>query len=126
MGVNVVKYGGRTLVDMTNATATAETVLSGYTAYGADGNLIRGTASSTKRTETNITLPASRWSNNQQIVSVDGVTIKSTIILGGDRGSEPEYSSCGVYCSGQGNGTLTFSCYAVPSKDLVADAIILT
>ena len=31
MGVNVVTYGGKTLVDMTAATATPETVLEGYT-----------------------------------------------------------------------------------------------
>ena len=38
MGVNKVVYGGKTLVDMTDATATPETVLEGYTAYGANGN----------------------------------------------------------------------------------------
>lgn len=126
MGVNVVTYGGRTLVDMTDATATAETVLAGYTAYGADGNLIHGTAASTKRTEINITLSASGWTDNQQTVSVPGVTATSTIFVGGDMGSEPEYSGCGVYCSGQGNGTLTFSCSVDPSEDVVADVIILT
>lgn len=126
MGVNVVKYGSKTLVDMRNATATAETVLAGYTAYGADGNLITGTAASTKRTEVNITLSASGWTDNLQTVYVDGVTSQSTIFVGGDMGSDPEYSSCGVYCSGQGNGTLTFTCSVVPSEDMVADIAILT
>ena len=45
MGVNKVVYGGRTVVDLTDATATADTVLAGYTAYGADGSRIVGTAS---------------------------------------------------------------------------------
>ena len=45
MGVNKVVYGGQTVVDMTDATATADTVLAGYTAYGADGERIVGTAS---------------------------------------------------------------------------------
>ena len=44
MGVNVVTYGGRTLVDMTDATITPETVLEGYVGYGADGEPIVGTA----------------------------------------------------------------------------------
>lgn len=127
MGVNKVQLAnGETLVDMSDATATPETVLAGYTAYGADGNLILGTAASTKRTEVNITLPVSGWVDNSQVISVDGVTAKSTIFAGGDMGSEPEYSGCGVYCSGQGNGTLTFSCSVVPSEDVVADVIILT
>lgn len=127
MAVNKVEYYGNTLVDMTDATATAETVVAGYTAYGADGNLIIGTASSTKRTEVNITLPASGWnSDNQQTVSVSGVTAGSTIIAGGDQGSEPEYSTCEVYCSAQADGSLTFSCTYLPMEDVVANVLILT
>lgn len=126
MGVNVVNYGGRTLVDMRNSTATAETVLAGYTAYGADGNLIHGTATSTKRKEVSITLPASAWADNQQTISVEGVTALSTVICGGDDGSEPEYSTCEVYCSGQADGSLTFSCTYLPMEDVVANVLILT
>ena len=33
---------GTVLIDLTDATATASEVLSGYTAYGADGNKITG------------------------------------------------------------------------------------
>lgn len=126
MGINVVNYGGRTLVDMRNATATAATVLTGYTAYGADGNLIVGTASSTKRTEINILLSRSGWVDNQQTVSVPGVTVDSTVIVGGDQGSEPEYSTCEVYCSAQADGSLTFSCTYLPMEDVVANVLILT
>lgn len=127
MGVNVVNYGGKTLVDMRNATATAETVFAGYTAYGADGNLIMGTASSTTRTEVNITLPQSGWdADNQQTIAVSGVDSGSTIIVGGDEGSEPEYSTCEVYCSGQSNGSLTFSCTYLPMEDVVVNVLILT
>ena len=127
MGVYKVQLAnGETLVDMSDATATSETVLAGYTAYGADGNLILGTAASTKRTEVNITLPVSGWVDNEQTVAVPAAVSGCTVFVGGDMGSEPEYSGCGVYCSGQGNGTLTFSCSAVPSKDVVADATILS
>lgn len=126
MGVNVVNYGGTTLVDMTDATATAETVLAGYTAYGADGNLITGTASSTKRTEVNISLAQTGWVDNQQTISVSDVSAGSTVIVGGDDGSEPEYSVCEVYCSGQADGSLTFSCTYLPTTDLVANVLILT
>lgn len=126
MGVNVVNYGGRTLVDMRNATATTETVLAGYTAYGADGNLIYGTAKSTNRKEVSITLATSAWVDNQQTISVEGVSVLSTVICGGDDGSEPEYSTCEVYCSGQADGSLTFSCTYLPMEDVVANVLILT
>ena len=127
MGINKVQLAnGETLVDMSDATATAATVLAGYTAYGADGNLIHGTASSTSRKEVSVTLSASGWIDNQQTISVDGVTAASTIIASGDDGSEPEYSTCEVYCSGQGNGELIFSCTYLPMEDVVANVLILT
>lgn len=125
MGVNKVIYGGRTVVDMTDATATPETILEGYTAYGANGTLIVGTASATKRQEVTISLPLSGWADGQQIVSIPGVTPGATIIVGSDLGSEPEYSDCGIYCSDQGNGTLTFTAALLPDSDLTANAVIL-
>lgn len=42
--INKVVYGGRTLIDLTDTTATANSILSGYGAYGADGVWIDGTA----------------------------------------------------------------------------------
>lgn len=46
MAINKVKYGNTTLIDLTNATATASEILQGYTAYGKEGTLITGTATS--------------------------------------------------------------------------------
>jgi hypothetical protein len=45
MAVNKVVYGTTVLVDMTDATASADQILEGYTAYGADGTKLVGTAS---------------------------------------------------------------------------------
>lgn len=42
MTVNKVIYDCRTIVDMIDATTTSETVLKGYTAYGANGVPIAG------------------------------------------------------------------------------------
>lgn len=41
---NKVVYGGNTLIDLTDATATADKILSGFTAYGATGEKLVGTA----------------------------------------------------------------------------------
>lgn len=124
MGVNKVVYGGKTLVDMTDATATPETVLEGYTAYGAKGTQIVGTASATKRREVTISLPLSGWADGEQTVTVPGVTVDATVIIGGDPGSD--YNEFEVYCSGQGTGTLTFTAPYQPNGDLTANAVILT
>lgn len=42
--VNKVVLGSETLVDLTDATASADKILNGYTAYGSDGNKLVGTA----------------------------------------------------------------------------------
>lgn len=42
--VNKVVYGGQTLIDISDTTATADKILQGYTAYGADGSKLTGTA----------------------------------------------------------------------------------
>lgn len=42
MGISKVIYGGETLIDLTQDTITAEKLLKGYTAHGADGELING------------------------------------------------------------------------------------
>ena len=44
MAVNKVIYGSQTLIDISDTTATADKIISGYTAYGADGVKITGTA----------------------------------------------------------------------------------
>lgn len=74
----------------------------------------------------NVTLVNTCWDDeNEQTVNVEGVTATNTIIVGGDLGSEPHYTDCEVYCSGQSDGTLTFKCTLPPSKDLVANVAIL-
>ena len=42
MAVNKVEYGNRTIIDLTDATATATSILTGYKAYGKDGLAING------------------------------------------------------------------------------------
>ena len=44
MAVNKVIYGASTIIDLTDATATSDKIISGYTAYGADGQKMTGTA----------------------------------------------------------------------------------
>jgi len=125
VGVNVVTYGGKTLVDMRNATATKNTIFKGYIAYGADGEPIIGGAEPTQRREVTISLPLAGWKDGQQTVAVDGMTAEATVIISGGVESEPEYSGYGVACAAQGVGTLTFTAAWEPDRDLTATVVIL-
>lgn len=42
MAVSKVIYGGRTLIDLTGDTVTADKLLQGYKAHGADGEVVNG------------------------------------------------------------------------------------
>lgn len=125
MGVNVVNYGGKTIVDMTDATATAETVLAGYTAYGADGDIIVGTLTPTVHNTVSVTLSCNRWVDNVQTVCVDFATADAMVVAGGAPGDQ-EYLDCEVWCSGQDDGLLTFSCTYTPAEDVIANIGLLT
>ena len=68
--VNKVVLGNETLVDLTDATATADKILTGYTAYGSDGNKLTGTAGASV-SGTVLTIPSGMGSvsnNNLSLV----------------------------------------------------------
>lgn len=65
-----------------------------------------------------ITLPSSGWSGNAQTVSATGVTTTNTVTTGPAPSSMNAAMQAGVYCSAQGQGTLTFTCSSVPSSSL--------
>lgn len=51
MGVSKVVYGDTTIMDITDTTATPSTMAEGVTAYGADGEKMTGTMTTTSTTE---------------------------------------------------------------------------
>lgn len=50
--INKVVYGNRTLIDLTGDTVSAEKLLKGIKAHGADGTVVTGTAEVTVSNET--------------------------------------------------------------------------
>lgn len=67
-----------------------------------------------------LTLTAGGWSNNQQTVSLIGMT--STKMVWVEAG-DSAYSSAGITCTAQDTNTLTFTCTNVPSGDVTAKVI---
>ena len=72
-----------------------------------------------------ISLSSSNWSNMEQTVSANGVTADNTIILSPAPASHVAYGEAGIYCSAQGENTLTFTCSETPSTDLTVNVLIM-
>lgn len=73
-----------------------------------------------------VDLPASNWgSNNTQTVNVAEARADSVMIVVGAPETYEAYSDAAVWCSGQGNGTLTFQAKYTPSTNVKANVLIL-
>lgn len=69
-------------------------------------------------------LTVAGWSNNQQTVSVTGVTANNTVIVSPAPASVSDYGTAGIYASAQANGTLTFTCTTVPTTAVSVNVAI--
>lgn len=67
-----------------------------------------------------IELPSGNWNNNQQTITVSGVTnnIDLTVTPSPTRENATAYSEAGVICTASDNNKLTFECTDVPSVSL--------
>lgn len=78
-----------------------------------------------KHVAATVTLLASGWSDNQQIVNLSAANSTNTLIVCSSPENFDTYNADGVYCLRQGNGQLVFACASVPKIDLVANIMIL-
>lgn len=78
-----------------------------------------------KHSNVTVSLLAASWSNKSQTVNVTGVTANNTIIVSAAPASIDEYGACGVVCTTQDAGTLTFTCKNTPTNNLSVNVVIL-
>lgn len=75
------------------------------------------------------TLYANGWSGKDQTVSVPGVPADgdgNAVVVAAAPYSHDKYHECGIRCTAQVAGALTFKCVAVPDEDLAVNVMILT
>ena len=70
-----------------------------------------------------VSLANTGWSSNTKTVSVSGITASNTVIVSPAPASYDAYCECGIYCSAQAAGSLTFTCDTVPSSTLTVNVL---
>ena len=97
MAINKVNYGNTTLIDLTDTTATADKILTGYGAYGKDGvwmdgsipNVAGGTPVATKSNVTNHSIDVTPSVTNSSgyvtgsTITGTAVTVSASELVGG-------------------------------------------
>lgn len=78
-----------------------------------------------KHISSTVTLTSSGWLDNSQMVNVSGMTAILDVVIGPVPDSYENWVKFGVYCSAQGEGTLTFICKKIPDTELTANLLIL-
>lgn len=71
------------------------------------------------------TLSINGWYENMQVVNIDGVTNRNTIIVTPAPESITAYNESDVHCSAQANRMLTFKCEETPKVELAVNVLIL-
>ena len=90
-----------------------------------DGLVIKDNILGLDAFRTQVTISISEWSNYSCTRYIFEVTSDATIIVSPDIASYSECVSKAVICSGQGQGSLTFSCDTVPTTAITMNILIL-
>ena len=73
-----------------------------------------------------ISLEASGWQSNQKTITVEGITTENIVLLSpASKADADAWTAAGVWCTGQGANSLTFSCESVPSSAIGLNLMIL-
>jgi len=73
-----------------------------------------------------VTIATTDWSSNSATVSVADVSPSSIVMCSPDSNSAQAVADCKVFCTGQGNGTLTFTATTTPNTSVTYDVVIMS
>ena len=110
---------------MTGSIAMGSNRVSGLPAPSAGSDAATKEYVDGRKATASVTLTASGWSSKKQTVSVSAVTASNTVLVTPAPGSYVAYGEAVVYCSAQGNGSLTFTCDEVPTANLTVNVLIM-
>lgn len=118
-GSEVVSFTAREIPSVPEECHGTNTVLS------VNGVKANTSGEVTLYTNKTVTLAAASWVNQEQTVSVTGVTANSTVVVAPSPANQAAYGEAGVCCNAQTSGKLTFKCEDTPTSDLSVNVLIL-
>jgi len=73
------------------------------------------------------TLTAADWGATSltQTIAVSGVAASNTVLVTPDPASYLVWGEHSIYCTAQGDGTLTFACIKKPKQDITVQVVII-
>ena len=72
-----------------------------------------------------VTLSADSWIGNEQTVSASIVTSDCVVVISPVPDSQDEYSFCGIKCTSQSDGSLSFICSSTPSSNIDVNVVTI-
>ena len=126
-GVASLGSGGKvpsTQLPAYQAPITASGILKGNGTGGVSAAVAGTDYQAPKKTAT-ATLTAADWTDNEQTVSVTGVTAANSVVITPAPAFVTAYGEAGIICTEQDAGTLTFTCEDVPTAALTVNVLIL-
>ena len=106
-----------------SSTATKQTTTN-LTIYRIDGIMAPGNTDGLVLNRT-VTVDKDDWNGSTQTVSVADVTANSSVLVCPIPADQTSALGFGVYCSGQGAGTLTFTCVTTPTVDIQYNVMVV-
>lgn len=106
-----------------NAAENAQTAANNAQTAADEANNV-AYAAQVKHIAVTAMLPASAWAENSQTVAVEGVTSDNTVFIAPAADGYTDYYECGVFCSAQAQGSLSFICTETPISDLPVNVVI--
>lgn len=116
---NIEDEANKTIVDA--ELANSDNAISNRAVNSAITNLIAQKQNKIN-TELLLLMPPS-WVDNTYTATVPGINENTTVIISPGPKTFKEYNECGVYCSGQGENALIFSCDAVSENSLYVNVL---
>jgi len=108
------------LIPVTSSVTSGQTPIA-----NGSGGYTWGTPDTEVYKSATVEIAANAWNNGTATVNVADVSANKVVMCSPVPSSSSTVAECGIYMTGQGNGTLTFTALETPEKTVSFSAVIM-